>query len=205
MGVEGENLKGVYGGNELLEYKNHPDYKGKVVAVVGGGNVAMDCARTIKRMGAKEVKVIYRRAREQMPAEQKEIEEAIKEEIEFLFQNNIVKIIGKDKVEKVELIRTELVQKENEARLVPVNIENSNYQIDADYIIMALGANPEPFVKNLGLNLNKWGNVEINENYQTSNPKIYAGGDLAGIKGTVAWAAYSGREAAEKIVEQLQK
>ena len=89
MGVEGEELEGVYGGNELLEYNNHPDCEGKIVAVVGGGNVAMDCARTIKMLGAKEVKVIYRRAREQMPAEIKEIEDAINEGIRFLYQNNI--------------------------------------------------------------------------------------------------------------------
>ena len=165
----------------------------------------MDCARTVKRLGAEEVKVIYRRAREQMPAEDKEIEEAINEGVEFLFQNNIVKIIGnkEEKVTEVELIKTELVQKEGETRLVPVNIENSNYKIDVDYIIMALGANPAPYVKELGLALNKWGNIEINENYQTSDKKIYAGGDLAGVKGTVAWAAYSGREAAKKIVENI--
>lgn len=203
MGVEGETLKGVIGGNELLEYKLHPDYEGKTVAVVGGGNVAMDCARTIKRLGAKEVKVIYRRAREQMPAEKKEVEEAKKEGIDFLFQNNIVKIIGNDKVEKVELIKTQLVQKENEARLVPVNIENSNYKIEVDYIIMALGSKVEPYVEKLGLKTNKWGNIEVNEQYQTSNPKIFAGGDLAGMKGTVAWAAYSGREAAKNIIKQL--
>lgn len=227
MGVEGEDLEGVYGGNELLEYNLHPDYKGKTVAVVGGGNVAMDCARTIKRLGAKEVKVIYRRAREQMPAEDKEIEDAMNEGIEFIFQNNIVKIIGKEKeenikdnekisleegkiaeeknekVEKVELIKTKLVQKDGEIRLVPVNIENSNYIIDTDFVVMALGSKPQPYVENLGLKTNKWGNIEINENYQTSNPKIYAGGDLAGIKGTVAWAAYSGREAAKKIIERL--
>ena len=165
----------------------------------------MDCARTVKRLGAEEVKVIYRRAREQMPAEDKEIEEAINEGVEFLFQNNIVKIIGnkEEKVTEVELIKTELVQKEGETRLVPVNIENSNYKIDIDYIIMALGANSSPYVKELGLVLNKWGNIEINENYQTSDKKIYAGGDLAGVKGTVAWAAYSGREAAKKIVENI--
>ena len=203
MGVEGEGLEGVFGGNELLEYNLHPNYEGKTVAVVGGGNVAMDCARTIKRLGAKEVKVIYRRAREQMPAEDKEVEEAKKEGIEFLFQNNIVKIMGKEKVEKVELIKTELVQKENDTRLVPVNIENSNYEIKVDYIIMALGSKVEPYVKELGLKTNQWGNVEINENYQTSNPKIYAGGDLAGVKSTVAWAAYSGREAAKNMIEKI--
>ena len=203
MGVEGENLEGVYGGNELLEYNLHPDYSEKIVAVIGGGNVAMDCARTIKRLGAKEVKVIYRRAREQMPAEDKEVEEAINEGIEFLFQNNIVKIIGKEKVEEVELIKTKLVPKENDKRLVPVNIENSNYTIKVDNIVMALGARPEDYVQKLGLTLNKWGNIQIDENYQTSNPKIWAGGDLAGVKGTVAWAAYSGREAAKKIIESI--
>lgn len=205
MGIEGEDLEGVYGGNELLEYNLHPDYKDKKVAVVGGGNVAMDCARKINKMGAKEVKVIYRRAREQMPAEDKEVEDAINEGIEFLFQNNVVKIIGDGKVEKVELIKTELVQKEGETRLVPVNIENSNYIEDIDYVVMALGSKPEEFVSNLGLELNKWGNISINENYQTSHSKVFSGGDLAGIKGTVAWAAKSGREAANKIVEFLEK
>lgn len=204
MGVEGEELKGVIGGNELLEYKLHPEYEGKTVAVVGGGNVAMDCARTIKRLGAKEVKVIYRRAREQMPAEDKEVEEAMEEGIEFLFQNNIVKIIGNGKVQKVELIKTKLVPKENDARLVPVNIENSNYTMEMDYVIMALGSKVEPYVKELGLKTNKWGNIEVNDSYQTSNPKIYAGGDLAGVKSTVAWAAYSGREAAKNIAENLK-
>ena len=205
MGIEGEELDGVYGGNELLEYHLHPDYKGKIVAVVGGGNVAMDCARTIKRLGAKEVKVIYRRAREQMPAEDKEVEEAMNEGIQFLFQNNIAKIIGKEKVEQVELIKTELVQKEKDTRLVPVNIEGSNYKIKMDYIVMALGSKVELYVKDLGLKTNKWGNIEVNENYQTSNPKIYAGGDLAGMKATVAWAAHSGREAARNIIRNLME
>ena len=205
MGVEGEDLEGVYGGNELLEYNMHPNYNGKIVVVAGGGNVAMDCARTIKRLGAKEVRVVYRRAREQMPAEDKEVEEAMEEGIEFLFQNNIVKIMGEDKVESLELIKTELVQKEGDTRLSPVNVEGSNYKIDADYVVMALGATPEPFVKDLKLNLTKWGNIEVNENYETSRHKIYAGGDLAGVRGTVAWASYSGREAAKKIVEKLKE
>ena len=203
MGVEGEELDGVYGGNQLLEYKNHPDYKGKSVAVIGGGNVAMDCARTIKRLGAENVKIIYRRAEEQMPAETKEIQEAKEEGIEFLFQNNIVKIIGKNKVEKLELIKTELVQKEGETRKVPINIENSNYVIDIDYVVMALGSMPESFTMDLGLTLNKYGYIYIDENYQTSNKKIFAGGDIAGCKSTVAWAARSGREAANKITQFL--
>lgn len=205
MGVEGENLTGVYGGNELLEEKNYPDYTGKKVAVIGGGNVAMDCSRTIKRLGAKEVKVIYRRAEKQMPAEEKEIAEAKKEGIEFLFQNNIVKIIGKEKVEQVELIKTKLVKKEGETREVPVNIEGSNYRIGIDNIVMAIGSQVSDEILTLGLILNKWGNVIINEEYQTSDEKIFAGGDLAGIKGTVAWAAKSGRDAAKSILKKIRQ
>ena len=137
MGIEGEDLDGVYGGNELLEYGKHPNYKGKTVLVNGGGNVAIDVARTVKKQGANKVIVVYRRAREQMPAEDKEVNDAINEGIEFLFQNNIVKINGNKKVESVELIKTELVKKEGDTRLSPVNIKGSNYNIKSDYVIMA--------------------------------------------------------------------
>ena len=139
-----------------------------------------------------------------MPAEKKEIEDAKNEGIKFLFQNNIVEIKGDNKVEELELIKTELVQKEGETRLVPVNIEGSNYEIKADYVVMALGSNVSDEVLDLGLALNKWGNVIINDKYQTSNSKIFAGGDLAGCKGTVAWAARSGRDAANSIIEFLK-
>lgn len=139
-----------------------------------------------------------------MPAEIKEIAEAKEENINFLFQNNIVEIIGKNKVEKLELIKTKLVQKEGETRAVPVNIDGSNYKIDTDYVVMALGSMVSDEVLDLGLTLNKWGNIEINEKYQSSNPKIFAGGDLAGCKGTVAWAARSGRESAKHIIEYLK-
>ena len=204
MGVDGEELHGVFGGNQLLEKKNHPNYVNKKVAIIGGGNVAMDCARTIKRLGAQEVKVIYRRAEEQMPAENKEIQEAKHEGIEFLFQNNIVKILGKDKVEQIELIKTELIKKDGEDRKIPVNILDSNYVIDIDYVVMALGSKPEDFVKDLGLQLNKWGYIQIDENNRTSKTKVFAGGDIAGAKGTVAWAARSGRDAAYSIMEYLK-
>ena len=140
-----------------------------------------------------------------MPAENKEIQEAKEEGIEFLFQNNIMKILGKDKVEKVELIKTELVQKEGEDRRIPVNIPDSNYIIDIDYIIMALGSKPEDFVNDLDLQLNKWGYIQIDENNKTSKPKVFAGGDIAGAKGTVAWAARSGRDAANSIIEFLKE
>lgn len=138
-----------------------------------------------------------------MPAEKKEVEDAKNEGINFLFQNNIVEIIGKEKVEKLELIKTELVKKEGETREVPVNIDNSNYFIDTDYVVMALGSTVSDEVFDLGLTLNKWGNIYIDKNYQTSNSKIFAGGDLAGTKGTVAWAARSGREAAKNIKKFL--
>ena len=179
MGIEGEKLRGVYGGNELLEKRNHPDYAGKNVAIIGGGNVAIDTARTIKRLGAKTVTIIYRRAEEQMPAEKKEIEEAKKEGIKFLFKTNILKIIGDKQVEKIECIKTELKQKEGESRLSPVNIENSNYLIDMDYVVMAVGSLPEKeLILNLNLNIDDRGQIKVNENNQTSNKKIFAGGDL---------------------------
>ena len=205
MGVEGEELQGVFGGNELLEHNAHPDYSGKVVSVIGGGNVAMDCARTIQRMGAKQVNVIYRRAEKQMPAEEKEVQAAKDEGVQFLFQNNIVKIIGNgnSQVEKLELIKTELVKREGETREVPVNIEGSNYQIETDFVVMALGGMVSDEVLTLGLTLNKWGNIYVDEKYQSSNHKIFAGGDLAGVKGTVAWASRSGRDAAYNIGEYL--
>lgn len=139
-----------------------------------------------------------------MPAEIKEIEEAKQEGINFLFQNNIVEIKGNDKVEKLELIKTELIKKDGESRAVPVNVDRSNYEIDTDYVVMALGSTVSDEVLELGLTLNKWGNIYVDENYQSSNPKIFAGGDLAGCKGTVAWAAHSGREAANKIKEYLK-
>ncbi len=199
MGIEGEDLQGVYGGNELLEYSIHPDYAGKTVIINGGGNVAMDTARTIKRLGAKKTIVVYRRAREQMPAEQKEIEDAINEGVDFLFQHNIIKIIGEKKVEEIEVVKTKLIQKEGETRLSPVNIENSNYEIKADYVVMAIGSKPSEFVKDLSLEVDKRGYIKVNENGQTSNPKIYAIGDLAGNVSTVAWACKSGRDVAEKI------
>lgn len=200
MNIPGEDLEGVYGGNTLLETGNHPSYEGKTVAVIGGGNVAMDSARTIKRLGAKQVYVIYRRAEEQMPAERKEIESAKEEGIEFLFQNNIVKVLGNTHVEKIECIRTQLVKKEGEDRLSPVNIEGSNYIMDMDYVVMATGSKPEEKVIE-NFEKNKWGYIAVNEKMQTSIKNVYAGGDIAGEKQTVAWAARSGRNAAESIIK----
>ena len=206
MNIEGEKLEGVYGGNELLENKLHPDYNGKKVAVIGGGNVAMDTARTIKKLGADEVTIIYRRSEEEMPAELKEIKEAKEENIKFLFQTNILKIMGNNKVEKIECIKTELIQKENEQRLSPVNIENSEFLMDMDYVVMAVGAKTEAGLLDLlGLELNSRGYIKTNLENQTSNPKVFAGGDLIGNKATVAWAARSGRNSADAIERFLEK
>ena len=206
MGIEGEDVEGVLGGNELLENNIHPDYTGKTVIVSGGGNVAMDTSRTVKRLGAKRVIVVYRRSRTEMPAEKKEIEEAIEEGVEFFFQNNIIKICGDKKVEKIECVKTELVQKEGESRLSPVNIEGSNFFIDADYVIMAVGSKPEAdLLKKLNLELDKWGRIKIDENSMTSKKGVFAGGDVVGAKATVAWASRSGRDAGNAIIKYLEK
>ena len=228
MNIEGENLEGVYGGNSLLEFGNHPSYKGKKVAVIGGGNVAMDCCRTIKRLGADKVYVIYRRAEKQMPAEAKEIAEAKEEGVEFLFQNNIVKILGNRETEKtednveeinntekldsagkvarIECIRTKLVKKEGETRQVPVNIEGSNYEMYMHIVVMAVGSSPEKELleklEKSGIELNKWGYIKVDESHRTTNPKVFAGGDIAGDKSTVAWAARAGRDVARAILGQ---
>lgn len=204
MGIEGENLQGVYGGNTLLEKQNHPDYTGKKVAIIGGGNVAMDCARTIKKMGAENVVVIYRRSQKQMPAERKEIEDAKLEGVEFLFQNNVTKILGQDKVEKIECIKTELVKKEGETREVPIDIEGSNYIIDMDYVVMAIGSAPEEKILNkLNLERTKKGYIKVDDEYKTSITKVFAGGDIIGQKATVAFAAKAGRDAAFEIAKFL--
>ena len=203
MKIEGENIKGVYGANSLLENKNYPNFEGKTVAIIGGGNVAMDSARTVNKLGAKKVYVIYRRAREQMPAERKEIDDAEKEGIEFLFQNNIVKVIGNEKTEKIECIKTELIERPGENRKVPVDIEGSNYQIDMDYVLMAIGSKPEESIlEELNLELTDKGYIKV-DNHQTSNEKIFAGGDVIGSTQTVAWAARDGRSAAYEIKKYL--
>ena len=205
MGIVGEDLEGVYGGNELLEYKEYPDFKRKKVSVIGGGNVAIDSAREIKRLGASDVTIIYRRAEKQMPAEVKEIQAAKNEGINFLFQTNLVQAIGNKKVEKLECIKTQLIKIEGEAREVPVNIENSNFIIDMDYVIMAIGSKPDNSITRLlGLEVNNWGYIKVDDNHMTSKKGIFAGGDLAGEKQTVAWAARSGREAAKAIKEYLK-
>lgn len=197
MNIPGEEKSFVLGGNELLEYRKMPDFKNKKVVVIGGGNVAMDTSRTIKKLGAKEVKVAYRRAEKQMPAERKEIEDAKKEGIEFLFQTNMIKVLEN----KIECVKTELIKKEGETREYPVNIDNSNFFIDVDYVVLAVGSTPDKNVINsLNLETNKLGYIKVDENYKTSDEKVYAVGDLIGTKQTVAWAARSGFECAKELL-----
>ena len=203
MNIEGEDLLGVYGANEILENNTHPDYKDKVVIVSGGGNVAMDISRTAKRMGAKQVIVVYRRSENEIPADKKEIEEAKEDGVEFKFLTTITKVIGKDKVEKLELLQNELIQKENDTRPSPVPIEGSNYEIEADYVMMAIGSHSDEYISTLNLDQEK-GRIKIDKNGKTSDEKIFSGGDIAGTKGTVAWASRAGRNAAYAIIEYLK-
>lgn len=208
MNIEGENLEGVYGANEILEYYKNFDMKNKNVAVVGGGNVAIDMARTAKKNGARKVSIIYRRSEEEMPADKKEIEEARKENIEFLFQNNIIKILPSlnncNRVGTIECIKTELVKKEGNTRLYPVNIENSNYLLEKDLVFMAIGSKvDEKTIKDLNISLDKYNNIIVDDKYRTSNKKIFACGDLIGQEATVAWASMTGREAAKNIIKFL--
>ena len=205
MNIPGEDLEGVIGGNELLESNNHPDYTGKTVVVSGGGNVAMDVSRTIKKASAKKVYVIYRRSEKEAPALENEIRETKDEGVEFLFQTNILGIYGEKNVERIEVIKTELVKKEGDDRLSPVNIEGSNYYLSCDYVVMAIGSHPEnDIVNNLGLELDKRGRILIDKDGHTSKEKVFAGGDLTGTKGTVAFAARAGRDAAYAIMKYLK-
>lgn len=164
----------------------------------------MDASRTIKRLGAENVTIIYRRSEEEMPAEEIEIKEAKEDNVEFLFKTNILKVLGDEKVNQIECIKTELVQKPGETRKVPVNIEGSNFCLDMDYVVMALGSKTdEQLLKHLDIETTNRGTIKIDENYKTSREKVFAGGDLAGTKGTVAWAARAGRDAAEAIEDYL--
>lgn len=204
MNISGEDLYGVYGGNELLEKEIKLDYKDKVVIVSGGGNVAIDVARVIKRQNAKRVIIVYRRSREEMPADEKEVNDCLNDGVEILYQTNILKINGDKKVQNIEVIKTDLIKKDGESRLIPVNIEGTNYNIDCDYVMMAVGSiTDNNITSKLNVLLDKTSKIIVNNKYQTSNEKIFAGGDVAGVEATVAYAARSGRDAAESIKEYL--
>lgn len=205
MNIPGEHLKGVYSANKLLETNNHPDYKDKYIIINGGGNVAMDISRTIKRLGAKEVTIVYRRSKNEMPVSQEELIAAEKEGIKFIYQTNIIKVIGDSNVEGIECLKTNLVKEKNNPRLVPIDIENSNHIIKCNYLIKAIGSHPDENILNtLDLTLNN-SYLQVNEYNQTSKPHIFAGGDLIGTKKTVANASRSGRDAAYNIIKYLEE
>ena len=200
MEIPGEDLAGVYGGNELLEKAIYPDYTDKKVFVIGGGNVAMDVARTVKRLGAKEVTILYRRDKEDMSAEKVEIKETVLDDVKFLYKTKLVKILGEDKVQKIECINTKLNDEEKY-----VDIDDSNFILDADYVVMAIGSKADDVVlRTLGLERLESGYLSTNDNDQTSDEKIFAAGDLTGTKSTVAWACRKGRDAAYSIIEYLE-
>lgn len=201
MGLKGETLRGVYGANELLENLVHPDYTGRNVVVIGGGGVSIDMARTAIRMGAKEVGVIYRRSRNEMSAEMDDIKQAKKEKIKFLFQTNVVGINGEEEVKSIECVKTSL-DKDKKA----INVEGSNFLIDTDYVIMAVGSRADSeLLEKLKLDVKENGYLMVNTNNQTSNPKIFAAGDLTGAKSTVAWACRNGRDTAYSIMNFIKE
>jgi len=184
LGIPGENLLNVYGANELLEYKPKINYKKKTFIVIGGGNTAMDVARTIKRKGA-SVKVVYHKTLSFMSAEKKEIKAAKKEGVEFIFSTDVTKIIGNKRVKSVELKTGDKIT-----------------NMACDYVVKAIGSHPEEFIKKFKLETNG-DNIKIDSEGRTNNPKIFSGGDIAGTKSTVSWASRAGRNAAYAIINYL--
>jgi glutamate synthase (NADPH/NADH) small chain len=217
LNIPGENLNGVYSANEFLTRVNlmkaykYPEYKtpvivGDRVAVVGAGNVAMDSARTAKRLGADDVFIVYRRAREQMPARSEEIHHAEEEGIDLKLLNNPVAIHGKEgRVAKMECVKMELGEKDDSGRRRPIPIEGSNWMLDVDTVIIAIGQNPNPLLtKNTkDLETKSWGGIVVDEDQQTSREGVYAGGDVVTGAATVIKAMGAGKTAAENIKEYL--
>ncbi|MFX0108514.1 MAG: NADPH-dependent glutamate synthase [Candidatus Hodarchaeota archaeon] len=214
--IEGEDLNGVFSANEYLTRSNlmkgylFPDYDsplppGQNVCVVGGGNVAMDAARTAKRLGA-EVTIVYRRAREQLPARAEEVHHADEEGIIFKLLSNPVKIFGEDgKVTGMECIRMELGEPDESGRRRPIPIEESNFSLKCDQVIISIGAGANPLLTKTmsDLELNKWGYIVVDKNNRTSVPKVWAGGDIVTGSATVIEAMGAGRIAASSIHAEL--
>lgn len=219
MGIEGEGLVGVYSANEFLTRINlmkayRDDYdtpirKGNSVAVVGGGNVAMDAARSAKRLGAEHVYIIYRRSEAELPARQEEVHHAKEEGIEFLLLNNPVKINGDENgnVTSIECIKMELGEPDASGRRRPVAIEGSNYEVPVDTVIMSIGTSPNPLIRSTteGLEANKWGCLVADDAMATTKEGVYAGGDAVTGAATVILAMGAGKTAAESMHKFLQE
>ena len=219
MGIEGEGLVGVYSANEFLtrinlmkayldEYDT-PIRKGKSVAVVGGGNVAMDAARSAMRLGAEHVYIIYRRSEAELPARAEEVHHAKEEGIEFLLLNNPTKILGDENgnVRAIECIKMELGEPDASGRRRPVAIEGSNYEVPVDTVIMSIGTSPNPLIRSTteGLEANKWGCLVADDKAATTKEGVYAGGDAVTGAATVILAMGAGKTAAESMHEYLQE
>ena len=226
MNIPGEALQGVYSANEYLTRSNlmksylekpvTPIMKGGKVAVVGGGNVAMDAARTALRLGADKVYIVYRRSMEELPARREEVEHAMEEGIEFKLLNNPVEILGynnpDDKrdpkngfVTGMKCIKMELGEPDQKGRRRPVPIEGSEFVLDVDTVIMAIGTSPNPLIKNTtkGLEVNNHGGIIVNEAGLTSREAVYAGGDAVTGAATVISAMGAGKLGAKSIHEYL--
>ena len=227
MGINGETYKGVYSANEFLTRSNlmkayekgshTPIMHGKSVAVVGGGNVAMDAARTALRLGADKVMIVYRRSMEELPARREEVENAIEEGIEFNLLVNPVEITAynnlEDKkdpkngfVKSMICVKMELGEPDEKGRRRPVKIENSEFEIPVDTVIIAIGTSPNPLIKDTtkGLDVNKWGGIIINDGGATTRLGVYAGGDAVTGASTVISAMGAGKTAAKSIDEYIK-
>lgn len=219
MNIPGENLNGVYSANEFLTrvnlmkayefpYTDTPIRTGKNVAVVGGGNVAMDAARSAKRLGAENVYIIYRRAEEQMPARIEEVHHAKEEGIEFYLLNNPIEILGEDGwVKGVRCIKMKLGEPDESGRRRPIPIKGSEYDIELDTIIIAIGQSPNPLIRRTtpGLDVESWGGIIVDEKTgKTSIEGVYAGGDVVTGAATVILAMGAGKKAADAIDEYLK-
>ena len=220
MGIEGVDLIGGYSANEYLTRTNlmkaylddydTPIIKSKSVAVVGGGNVAMDAARCAKRLGAENVYIVYRRGMEEMPARKEEVHHAMEEGIIFKNLNNPVKILGDEngRVRAMECIEMELGEPDASGRRKPIAKEGSNFELPVDTVIMSIGTSPNPLIRSTtpGLDTNKRGCLVVNEDtMQTTREGVYAGGDAVTGAATVILAMGAGKQAAQSIDEYLSK
>nr|WP_317413144.1 NADPH-dependent glutamate synthase [uncultured Solibaculum sp.] len=220
MGIQGEDLLGVYSANEFLTRVNlmkgyKEDYdtpllKVKKVAVVGGGNVAMDAARCAKRLGADEVSIIYRRSEAEMPARLEEVHHAKEEGIQFRMLTNPVRVLGDEKgfVSGIECVQMELGEPDQSGRRRPIAKEGSEFVLEADCVIIAIGNSPNPLIRSTtkGLEANRKGCLVVDEDtLQTTREGIYAGGDTVTGAATVILAMGAGKQAAKSIDEYLQK
>ena len=216
--IPGENLLGVYSANELLTRVNlmkayRDDYDTPIkhfnrVAVVGAGNVAMDASRVAKRLGAEHVFITYRRGRDELPARKEEVEHAEAEGIEFNLLNNPVAIIGDENgnVKGIELVKQELGEPDEKGRRKPVPIEGSNWVLDVDTVIIAIGTSPNPLIRNTtqGLTFTRKGGIEADENGQTAREGVFAGGDAVTGAATVILAMGAGKAGAKGIDEYIK-